>query len=183
MLAYQRKRNEAKRAGTWQPYANTYRHHACSVDGCERVARYLSPDLCGGHYQQAKRGAEFTPLVPKWGAVDGEKRCTKCGETKSVDLFNRHSGRISAACKACWRIINRSQRLGITFEEAKALGEVKSCAICGHDGGERSLHVDHCHDTGKVRGVLCHNCNTVLTQRNTPEILRRMADYLEGKPI
>ncbi len=41
------------------------------------------------------------------------------------------------------------------------------------------LDVDHCHDTGKVRGLLCRTCNAVLGLANeNPEVLRRMAAYL-----
>lgn len=38
----------------------------------------------------------------------------------------------------------------------------KSCAICGKHEDEisRSLHIDHCHDTGKVRALLCGKCNS-----------------------
>lgn len=44
----------------------------------------------------------------------------------------------------------------------------------------RRTHVDHCHDTGKVRGILCHHCNLALGQaRNSATTLRNLAVYLD----
>jgi hypothetical protein len=41
--------------------------------------------------------------------------------------------------------------------------------------------VDHCHATGKVRGLLCHNCNRALgLMQDNIENIKRAADYLEG---
>ena len=52
------------------------------------------------------------------------------------------------------------------------------CAICLVPGPE---HVDHDHKTGRVRAILCFNCNGGLGQfKDRPELLRRGADYLEG---
>lgn len=73
----------------------------------------------------------------------------------------------------------RKSRYGITREEWDALFEAQGgrCAICGM---EKKLHVDHCHETGKVRGLLCIGCNTSLGKlHNNPELLRKAARYLE----
>lgn len=45
----------------------------------------------------------------------------------------------------------------------------------------QDLVVDHCHETGKVRGLLCRTCNMGLGQlKDDPARLRRLADYVEN---
>lgn len=53
------------------------------------------------------------------------------------------------------------RRYGLTIEERAALLEKQGgvCAICFCDD---PTDVDHCHSTGKVRGILCRQCNTAL---------------------
>jgi hypothetical protein len=53
------------------------------------------------------------------------------------------------------------------------------CAICGRE--QQRLHVDHDHDTGKIRGLLCGSCNRGIgLLRHNPTILNRAAMYLDG---
>ncbi|WP_427925502.1 endonuclease domain-containing protein [Streptomyces sp. cg40] len=44
-----------------------------------------------------------------------------------------------------------------------------------------AVHVDHCHETGRVRCVLCFNCNSAIGKLgDDPDAVRRAAAYLEG---
>ena len=53
---------------------------------------------------------------------------------------------------------NLKQRYGITIDEANEMLD-KGCEVCGSFD---RLHIDHSHETGLVRGCLCHKCNTAL---------------------
>jgi len=77
------------------------------------------------------------------------------------------------------------KQYGITVEERDALlaSQGGTCRTCPkvEDGWSRGWAVDHCHTTGKVRGVLCKHCNLALGHaRDDAALLRRLADYLEG---
>jgi hypothetical protein len=85
---------------------------------------------------------------------------------------------------------NLKRRFGITIEEYDAMFARQDglCAIClepstqvhRKSGKVRSLAVDHDHATGRVRSLLCTDCNTVLgLADDSPQRLRDMADYLE----
>lgn len=73
---------------------------------------------------------------------------------------------------------------GLTLDRYQALVEKQGgcCAIChSADPGAKGIwHIDHCHNGGHVRGLLCSACNTGLGQfKDRPEVLRAAADYLE----
>jgi hypothetical protein len=62
-----------------------------------------------------------------------------------------------------WAAIKR--KYGITKDDFDKLfkAQNESCAICGKkDFTQWTLNIDHCHTTGKVRGILCNNCNTAI---------------------
>lgn len=81
-------------------------------------------------------------------------------------------------------------RYGITTEHRDELLKSQSgkCAICQHPISfcgrgttKEKAHVDHCHETGAIRGILCAVCNTSLGRFNDDAaLLRRAADYLEN---
>ena len=86
---------------------------------------------------------------------------------------------------------NRKSRLkyyyGITHEEYDKMfaSQDGKCAICkqfptknvrAHWGGK--LCVDHCHETGKVRGLLCNDCNLAIGYAKSEENLFAMVEYI-----
>lgn len=81
-----------------------------------------------------------------------------------------------------WRRYNRKSLYGISHDDFVALlaAQKDACAGCGTALTEETAHVDHCHATKKVRGLLCRKCNLALGHANDdPLILRRLATYLE----
>lgn len=54
----------------------------------------------------------------------------------------------------------------------------KPCEVCGEDRPER-INVDHCHETGIVRGSLCRNCNIALGHlKDDPNNVVKLYDYI-----
>ncbi|WP_347239676.1 endonuclease VII domain-containing protein [Streptomyces sp. L2] len=93
-------------------------------------------------------------------------------------------------CRECRAERNRvsyfERKYDLTPVELDALIAAQRgiCCICLT---APAVHVDHCHKTGRVRGVLCFNCNSAIGKlRDDPDAVRRAAAYLEGnswKPI
>jgi Recombination endonuclease VII len=132
----------------------------------------------------------------------GRKRCYACEQTKSLDEFYRNKsardGRTSR-CKLCsaayhadhhakssvrerTRELKRAARYGLLAGDYDAilLVQGKRCAICQRppEAGE-VLHVDHCHESGRVRGLLCRKCNVGLGLfSDDPARLLRAASYI-----
>jgi predicted nucleic acid-binding Zn ribbon protein len=88
--------------------------------------------------------------------------------------------------KACKISSLRHEAYGLTRRELELLlAQHERCAICGTDdwGGKGPLgpQVDHDHATGRVRGVLCGNCNQGLGRfKDDPDLRRAAISYLEG---
>jgi hypothetical protein len=86
-------------------------------------------------------------------------------------------------CRACNRRSSSDaywvRQYGITKAEVNRLRESQDdrCAICGDAGPE---HLDHDHESGRVRSLLCQRCNFGLGQfKDDPAVLQAAARYVE----
>lgn len=123
------------------------------------------------------------------------RKCNSCKiqatTQKELELFapdrTQPHGRKNK-CKECRKTQRRNNGLmsayGITLEEYDELLVLQEgiCKICGTDtpGHKGRFHVDHNHKTGKIRGLLCHACNTGIgLLKDSTEILAKAIIYLE----
>lgn len=123
----------------------------------------------------------------------GRKECTICRRWQDEECFaalKHTSDGLNYQCRECRQEYLWMRNYGITREDYNRMlaEQVGKCAICGGDpeGGRASrlpvaaFHVDHDHETGKVRGLLCAHCNTGLGKfKDDPARMRAAAGYLE----
>lgn len=158
--------------------------HSCKSCGKEmlknRTTEKRSIGLCKPCFSTERR---------KVGKSDenGCKKCTKCKLVlKEENFFKNKSGLRQSRCTMCINFskfgINRFD-YEIMFKKQNGL-----CAICNKPEfaitrkKKRMLSVDHCHKTGKVRGLLCGNCNIGIGLfKENKESLWMAIKYLETK--
>lgn len=155
---------------------NAERRNALPAEVLERHQEARNARYASDPEWRAKRNAECRA----WRAVHGEKYDAKQRLRRQTDPEWRE--------KQNARNRGRPQRhvalkhfYGMTLEDYQTMFEAQGglCPIC-LKASDRTLHVDHCHKTGKIRALVCHRCNPGLGHFNDdPAVLRRAADYLE----
>ena len=127
------------------------------------------------------------------GVRDGRKsRCKECRkasargyQARNREKYNAYQRGYNARHKETIADRKLMRTFGITLADYDEMLEAQDggCAICGttpEEHGKR-LCVDHDHETGKNRGLLCDGCNVGLGRfRDSPAWLRNAADYLEA---
>lgn len=127
------------------------------------------------------------------------KRCTKCGEYKTLDFYKKHKNTrdgLTTWCRTCfsaysldyyhrhpekWLHTQRKSRYGVTAPQVEAMEKAQDgcCFLCGKKP-KGQFHVDHDHVTGRARLLLCSKCNQALGMfDDSPERMRLAADYIE----
>jgi hypothetical protein len=81
--------------------------------------------------------------------------------------------------RECSLANHRKRKYGLTRKQYQELLDAAEgkCQICKRKFGKR-LHVDHCHKTNIVRGIICSRCNFAEGHLGTPEIALRMYQYM-----
>ena len=128
-----------------------------------------------------------------WRETNPEKHAQYLTNFKESEAYERAKQRAreqyQANPDATWEA-HVLRKFGLTANDYFTMLEVQGggCAICGElkpggrprADGQVHLAVDHCHTTGKVRGLLCQRCNTIIGKANDSVVLLRVAmNYLE----
>lgn len=122
--------------------------------------------------------------VPASEWPEGERWCAGCQHF--VPLFYVTGSR----CKACSSMASHASRLestyGIDAEEYNRIFKLQGgrCAVCRNKPASKRFAVDHDHQTGEVRGILCKRCNHDLLggAHDAPTLLWRAIGYLLFPP-
>jgi hypothetical protein len=130
-------------------------------------------------WYKANKDRQLANLTParKARKLEAMRRWRKANKKRANELTQR------------WRKANNERHRenerrcrydGIDYKAIFA-AQNGACAICqGRPKAGRSLDIDHCHTSGKVRGLLCGKCNKAIGGfADNPELLRTAADYLE----
>jgi len=128
------------------------------------------------------------------------RQCTGCNKIKALSEFSTApygKDKLTAKCRSCYhkyytsrkdsdpdylRNIKLKNRYNITAQDFDRMlkGQKGVCYICYSNNRGKTLHVDHCHETGQVRRLLCSDCNRGLgCFRDDPEVMRAAITYLK----
>ena len=122
--------------------------------------------------------------------------CNKCNEEKPINEFYQNSnGRPYLFCKKCknstrnskWDAVQQNSFLkrtyGITLKHKQEMyiNQNGECAICKQPVSFNKICVDHCHENGVIRQLLCNRCNLFLGfLENLDTDLQNYLDYLDS---
>jgi RNA polymerase-binding transcription factor DksA len=119
-----------------------------------------------------RNSAREVERVRQWALANPEKVAERIAAAKG-----------SEQKKLADRKSHLKRKYGMTIADYERMFDAQGgvCAICGEPRPEeRTLHVDHDHETGVIRGLLCFRCNNALGDfREEYELFQRAADYLD----
>ncbi len=128
-------------------------------------------NLAAKRRRYADDPAKYIAMVKRWQQANPER----------VNAYHRKNN-ARPERKRALRDQYYRRTFGISADEFDELLEQQGggCAICGKRPKRvASLHLDHCHDSGDIRGILCLSCNQAIGKfRDDPDLLERAARYL-----
>lgn len=126
---------------------------------------------------------EFLEVKNRNGDVVWDSRCKSCVRTYIKAWKQERSEALGYSSNRDWHLRSHYGLEGGQAEwDAMFESQGKACAICRRtDPNGKYWHLDHDHDTGKARAILCGTCNQGLGQfQDNAALLRAAADYLDG---
>ncbi|HSH60575.1 MAG TPA: endonuclease VII domain-containing protein [Acidimicrobiales bacterium] len=160
-----------KKCGQWKATSEFYRS-AGMRDGYRNDCK-----VCNLAAKAARYRANPQPCIDR----------VKRWQQENPDRLNatRRRRRELPEVKRRERAAHLMRKFGITVEQYEEMLAIQGggCAICGRRPGKISLHVDHDHETGRIRGCLCFRCNNALGDfADNGDWLVAAANYLGPAP-
>ena len=137
-----------KKCGEWKPLDDFYKASG-TADGHRNDCRPCN--LAAKHERYTANPEPYKARTRQWQQENAERYAENQRRFKE-------SGRKAVASRKS----HLKRKYGMTLEDYDRLLEQQGggCAVCGRPPREDiSLHVDHDHDTGHIRGILCFRCN------------------------
>jgi hypothetical protein len=161
----------------------------CKFDSCENNVH--AKDMCQSHYRKEFRkqdsGKEQCLISECKNPKYSKGMCAK--HYQNNRLQGNHTSKICSLescnskqyakgyCYSHYSIIGKYNIHPEQYEKMNA-EQLSKCFICGFRSDR--LHIDHCHDTGIVRKLLCSNCNTALgLMKENKENILKLINYLD----
>jgi hypothetical protein len=143
----------------------------CTLEDCEKPL--YSNGLCSMHDARRRRHGDVNKVDPRRGGPRKEPRPVKHGTQWALQGLGcrcdiclagaAERSRVYAArnrSKVAERRLQKEYGLSRADFDAMSAAQGGVCLICGDAPEDKPLFVDHCHTTGRVRGLLCSRCNT-----------------------
>lgn len=130
--------------------------------------------------------SEFRTRTRKKFGTRPRSTCKDCERKYNVCYLDKKNTKQTKEQKRRRTRLTRIYRLGLKHiaEKILALFETQiECSICGKiEKNNKELHIDHNHDTGEFRGLLCHQCNCGLGYfKDNIEFLEKAIGYLKPR--
>ena len=122
--------------------------------------------------------------------------CSQCQKSLPLSKFNRNCKSKDGYLRACRKCSKPSKKqifythikhaYGLSAKQWERLliKQQGRCYICKDAPESRDLVVDHCHNTGRIRRLLCRQCNIAAgAVRDDPEIATALAKYLRMEQL
>jgi hypothetical protein len=147
---------------------------------------YKMPEMRDGHRNDCK-ACNLAAKAARYRAdPEPAKQRTRQWQLANPEKYRAKQAayRASGGKKLADRRSHLKRKFGLTLEQYDAMlaGQGGGCGICGkRPRPDISLHVDHDHSTGKIRGLLCFTCNNALGDfEDDATLLRSAIAYVEG---
>lgn len=157
-------------------------HHVCKKCSSNRIAEYKlkgtitnRKEYSAEYYKNNRDRIKIRDAI-KFASAEG----------KTIQTLYRKTYRKSDKGKTAFFYSKIKHKYGLARIDYDALiaAQNNKCAICKNEFTLRRMtHVDHCHATNHIRGILCYHCNVALGfAKNDIGVLISMILYLERQP-